>query len=180
MFNCKPVQAFFILYFEQPTCFCWFGYSGVSDTNLAVHSDFNLTAIPIILSPTWSFFNVHFFQAKCTYIGLFLRISSTYFKLIVLISSELHLFRANYTHFKSTAPISSQFQFIQANCTIDFDYSKFPVTSFEQAKCTYFNVTAKVLRQLISMGQASCTFFKPITIIWSSLHHFKPMSNVSS
>ena len=109
MFKCKPVQAFFILYFEQPTCFCWYGYSGVSDTNLAVHSDFNLTAIPIILSPTWSFFNVHFFQAKCTYIGLFLRISSTYFKLIVLISSELHLFRANYTYFKSTAPISSQF-----------------------------------------------------------------------
>jgi len=47
MFNCKPVQAFFILYFEQPTCFCWYGYSGISDTNLAVHSDFNLTAIPI-------------------------------------------------------------------------------------------------------------------------------------
>ena len=67
------------------------------------------SAISIILSPTWSFFNAHFFQAKCTYIGLFLRISSTYFKLIVLISSELHLFRANYTYFKSTAPILSQF-----------------------------------------------------------------------
>ena len=73
MFNCKPVQTFFILYFEQPTCFCWFGYSGVSDTNLAVHSDFNLTAIPIILSPTWSFFNAHFFQATCTYIGFFFK-----------------------------------------------------------------------------------------------------------
>ena len=62
----------------------------------------------------------------------FLRISSTYFKLIVLISCELHLFRANYTYFKSTAPISSQYQFIQANCTIAFDYSKFSVTSFKQ------------------------------------------------
>ena len=136
MFNCKPVQAFFILYFQQPTCFCWYGYSVDSDTNLAVHSDFNLTAISIILSwsPTWSFLNVHFFQANinCTYFGLFLRISSTYFKLIVLLSSKLHLFWANYTYFKSTAPISSQFKFIQANCTIDFDYSKFSVTSFKQ------------------------------------------------
>ena len=179
MFNCKPVQAFFILYFEQPTCFCWFGYSGVSDTNLAVHSDFNLTAIPIILSPTWSFFNVHFFQAKCTYIELFLRISSTYFKLIVLISSELHLFRANYTYFKSTAPISSQF--LIHSSSLHHRFWLFKVfCHLLQAKCTYFNVTAKVLRQLISMGQASCTFFKPITINWSSLHHFKPMSNVSS
>ena len=103
------------------------------------------------------------FQAKCTYIRLFLRVSSTYFKLIVLISSELHLFQAvNCTYFeqifdsfKLTAPSfliiqsflsppSSKIHFFQCNCerfkAVNFNGSSF--VHLLQANYNYLKLTS--------------------------------------